>query len=508
MAEAGPAAPPEDRVERRRRAEARLLQDIARLRRRLHRQRAALAALRAASGLAAALALVWSFSLPVGYSLQAGATLAVFALALVVAARRPGEAEVARLVDRRLGLQARVATALELVAARAEGDVAGWQILDASLRLSTVEPHAAFPLELPRRDRQCLAALALVVAAAVGVDALLAVSPLDRAPWSAAARGHSEDALQADRPGDGISDSASAAGREGRAQPVAEAAAIRPAEAGELPPRVGPEAVWQETPLGRVARALSGIAATHDVSVGLQRGDDSATSAALADLADQYQRLSPRAREDIAGALQRAADDVAAEDPALARSLQAAAQALLSGDGQAVRSALTDLAEALARARDEAAGEAELRTPAAGGEDPRRGSGGQDGRPDPAPRAGSRGGQGPGAGGATERNADLAGSGGAGQRVVDPLGGQPEPLADAARKALGLSGAAGPAAPRVVGVEESAPTGSGSGQAAAAASQEARGAPGVASASQYVPGEMKSLVREYFSWDHSRVGGQ
>ena len=506
MAEAGPAAPAEGRVERRRLAEARLLHDVARLRRRLHRQRAALAALRVASGLVAALVLVQSLSLPVGYSLQAGAALAAIALTLAVAARRPGEAEVARLVDRRLGLQARVATALELVAARAEGDVAGWQILDASLRLSTVEPRAAFPLELPRRDRQCLAALALVVAAAVGVDALLTVSPLDRAPWSVAARGQPPNAQQADRPVNGISDIASAAGREGRVQPVAEAAAIRPA-VGELPPRVGPETVWQETPLDRVAHALSDIAATQDVSAGLQRGDDSATSAALANLADQYQRLSPRAREDIAGALQRAADDVADGDPALARSLQAASQALLGGDGQAVRSALAKLSEALARARDEAAGDAELPTPAAGAQDPRRDSGGRGGRPGPGPGTSSRGGPGPGAGGATERAADLAGSGGAGQRVVDPLSGQPEPLADVARKALGVSGAAGPVAPRVVGVEESAPAGSGSDLAAAIVGQTGL-APGIASASQYVPWEMKSLVREYFSWDHTRAGGQ
>ena len=77
---------------------------------------------------------------------------------------------------------------------------------------------------------------------------------------------------------------------------------------------------------------------------------------------------------------------------------------------------------------------------------------------------------------------------------------------EAATRALGLTGSAGPLAPRVVGIENGAPTGAGSGDLGPSVSRQSQGIARPLGASEYVPWDKRSLVRDYFTWDDPAVG--
>lgn len=496
MAEAGLAARDGARDPHLLGAESLLFCCVARLRRRLLLCSLAFSATRALLGLAAVATLLQTTALPIGHPLPLVATLAVLAVPFVVtAARLSSSVEVARIVDRRLGLQARVATAVELAQSGAVGDLARRQVLDASVRLAVLDPREALPFRLSTLDQLQLAGLTMAVVACVGASVLPAssVGELPRI-----ARGAEPSSLGR-AAGDGAPETVQRSGGPERFV-AREVPALAAAPSDRIRRSIGERTAWQEAPVDRVARALSELPATQSLAAALRSGDDAAVEQGLSGLAESARALPPETRRQVARSLAEAAADVGGDDPSLGRALEAASQEMAGDDGGMRSSALRDLAGALARSRSERGDLPRSVAPADPSEVSRWSPQGR------GPIADEAAGRDPGERGvgsplgALERQADLGGTGGSGQRVGDAIGDRPELLAVPPKEALGLSGADGSASERVVGVEEGVPVGLGSGEAGPAVKRQAQMTSGLPGASDYVPWEKRSLVRDYFTW--------
>jgi len=113
----------------------------------------------------------------------------------------------------------------------------------------------------------------------------------------------------------------------------------------------------QAEALPEIGDALSGSAATEGLGQALTSGDETALQEAIAALTEQIKGMSPEELQELASALQQAANAAAGQDEATAGALRRAARAVASGESDA---AFSDLQDALAALQNGAASQESL----------------------------------------------------------------------------------------------------------------------------------------------------
>jgi hypothetical protein len=250
----------------------------------------------------------------------------------------PSHAQTARAADRRLGLEERAATAVELSRSRRPrpaGRFDALQVHDAVERLRDA-PQAWRSTGGPRR-----AELALLLAAAALAAASLLLPRLPRPSFESAAEPPVVDAgTGSDErtiPPDDLDLRLSAPTAPEQEQPPD----------ADLAPRVRAAQAEQQS-LDSLAQALSDVSATRSAADAIQQGDFTSARDQLSSLGEEADQLSDAAKKQLARALSDAANG-ASGDPQLAERERQAAQALARNNYAEQRQALKQLADQVAR---------------------------------------------------------------------------------------------------------------------------------------------------------------
>ena len=303
-----------------------------------------------AGAVVGAVALVWPARPAwMGTDTLVAAWLMLAAIAvgvLVAAVRRPTILRAARVADRQLSTESRLATAAEVLDGRLHGALAPAQLDDAWRMASGIRPWHAYPNGWRRVQLEVVAIGASVVLLALSLAGV--ISPLD-VPWLGGAAG---------QPGaqDATADAAQAADAAAAADALAAQAdpSLNPATAAQTLDELQAAAAQSQAAqaaLQKLGDALRPTAAAGDVGEALRGGnfDDAATKLdALAMQSDQLSRLSKR---ELANAMQRAAYDSVGLDPPLAVAEDGAARALNRGVYTETKTALENLAKAIGDAK-------------------------------------------------------------------------------------------------------------------------------------------------------------
>jgi hypothetical protein len=308
------------------------------------------AASAAAGAVVGAAAVVWPARPAwIGGGTLVAAWVMVAALAvgaLVAAIRRPTMLRAARVADRQLRTDSRLATATEVLEGRLGGALAPAQLDDAWRLAGAIRPWHAYPHGWRRVQLELAAVFASVLLLVLSLAGV--ISPLDM-PWLVG---------EAGQPGAQAADAIAAQ--------AADAAAAADALALQADPSLNPAAAAQtlddlqtaaaqsqaaQAALQKLGDALRPTAAARDVGEALRAGnfDDAATKLnTLAKESDQLSRLSKR---ELATAMQRAAFDSAKLDPPLAIAEDRAGRALNRGVYTETKATLEDLAKAIGDAK-------------------------------------------------------------------------------------------------------------------------------------------------------------
>lgn len=258
----------------------------------------------------------------------------------VAVVRWPSHAQAALAADRRLGLEERLATALELARRRGIGRFDALQVRDAVAQAASA---GSGWLTLDHRiRREAWLACGVLVMAASSSLLLGRLPPPVRQGIDETAASFSEGTTPIDL--------------SRRALPLDEAD-IAPASAQPVPqaqPDVGLAArVQQEqnerNALDGLSRALSSVSAGQPAATDIQQGDFSAARKELQALADDADQLSDAAKQQLSRALQDAASATAQADRQLADRERQAAQALNRATYGEQRQALRGLGDQLER---------------------------------------------------------------------------------------------------------------------------------------------------------------
>lgn len=291
----------------------------------------------------------------------------VFVVGFVVAAagwaiRRPTLAEVARSVDRRLGGQERLSTALELSAgdatiAYAHRELFDQQRADADDWASKADPRQAAPSGLPRRE------LAVVMAAAALAALLIVVPNASRARQQAAEEGEAAREAAAEEVAalaDELSQGVPGENPARRQALVRELRQAREAllEARDVPAGVAAlsraqaslQGLADPSTEGRASAAAAAGAELAKSGAGAEAGSamskaDAKDAEELEQLASALPSLSPEEQAAVAAQLAEAAAAAQASSPAQAQSLSKAAEALSAGQPEAAAAALATAAQ-------------------------------------------------------------------------------------------------------------------------------------------------------------------
>lgn len=381
-----------------------------------------------------------------------------------------GANELASAFDRAYQLQAQLATAAEVSAA---GEIEGFGALltdRARRRLAFIDRDVKARVREPLRLE--LQTLGMVLALGAGIALLGGLrTTLPSAPASD---------LPALRP-------------PGAAEPPAGAqpdpAGQVPAPGGERPAGNQPGGQPELSEEGQqaadaLADALGDNGATRAAADALQRGDTQAAADEIRRLADQADQLSPEARQDIADSLDRAADDLQADQPELADRLRRDADQLRRDDPTSAAAALDDLAEAIENLGQ---GEQPGQQPSAGGEQPGQADSGA------AEPAQGQNGQGQDGQGEQSGTGGGAGQGSGGQSRTSPppaASGQDVPLPPAAD----LSGPTTPGQ----GGGETTITLPGDGTGGGGAGGRGGSVPGDITDPATIPPELRDAIQDYF----------
>jgi len=293
--------------------------------------------------------------------------------AVVVARRSVGPFEVARRTDAALGLQERLATALELAETGAQGVLVARQLDDARAALGSVDAGEAFPVFAPgRRARQnairsgAWGAVALVAAFLVVLwpsTSSQLLTARQNALALADPRNRDEDLLPRFSPNAGDMTSDAVDGVRGLTQ--------QPDEFGDLQGLLGPqpnsqtnlsgasavqdarrEAADQQNPnvaerqqaLQDLGNALRQSQTGRQAGDALRSGDTERASQQLRQLADQLNSLSPGERQSLASAFNQAAQQIGDKDRPLADAARKAADALSQFRNQEAQQAIREAA--------------------------------------------------------------------------------------------------------------------------------------------------------------------
>ena len=320
----------------------------------------------ALAGLAVCAALAhwvaWSDDEPYGgYARWYTLLLLGIVVAIVLLARRqwPSTAQAARRADGVLSLKDRLTTALEF--SGHPGEIFQLQRADLLVQLQTVDLRRAAPNSLPRRE------IALVLAAAlVAVGVMLAPNPQS---GQAAVRRHDRQATQyAAQQAANLSHrlSQAASDRTGTTHDATQT--LRQLENGLRQARTTPQALKAisaaqqqlqtlAAPGAAAASTLQALASslasgqTKALARALAAGDKAATQRALASLKSQIPSMPAAKRNDLAHALQRAAN---AAQGALGAQLRQAAFNLTDNNASAAQRALDSAGRQIAAAQSAA----------------------------------------------------------------------------------------------------------------------------------------------------------
>ena len=262
--------------------------------------------------------------------------LAALALGL---ARWPSHAQAALAADRRLALEERLGTAVELARRRPGGRFDALQVRDAVARARST-PGGWLTLDRHFRREAWLAAGVVVLAAA---SLLLARLPapqrsfVDETGGAAADAVPSVDLTQRELP-PGAEDIPLAS-----AQPVPQTKA----DAG-LAARVQQEQS-ERTALDNLSQALGSVSAGQPAANAIQQGDFGSARSELQNLGDEADQLSDAAKQQLGKALQDAAAASAQADRQLADKERQAAQSLSRATYGEQRQALRGLGDQVQR---------------------------------------------------------------------------------------------------------------------------------------------------------------
>jgi hypothetical protein len=320
-----------------------LQQLLQRLRWRLGLERLIVFAIRGSIGAAIALvalcAVRWLFASEA--ALLWLATAPVIAATVFALVRWPTRTETAIVVDRRYGLEERLATAVEFADGSRRSRFTALQLQDAIDHAHTSK-GAWLLLNRRARNEALMGLVAALVATAtvllvpriprltVDVPAPTAQDVSDLAPVDDLA---TQRALPLDTADEAL------------APPAPAQAAAPPAD---LAARVQQEQA-ERSALDQLAQALGTISAGQPAADAIQQGDFSAARDQLQNLADNADQLTQAAKQQLASGLQQAAAATAQTDPALAQREQQAGQALARSTYDEQRQALRGLADQVDR---------------------------------------------------------------------------------------------------------------------------------------------------------------
>ncbi|MBI4491935.1 MAG: hypothetical protein HY690_03985 [Chloroflexi bacterium] len=333
------------------------------LRRRLWWQRVLSGALRGLSlgalvGLLLILVALWEAREPTWLQPHLAASLLALAVLAGALVRRPSLQEAARVADRRLDLEERVATSLEILEGRLASSMAARQLDDAWRAVQRQPVGRVAPLGQLRRSAALAGALL-----ALFLASLLVSSNLDPevSPVATLRRGLEEAVLR--------SGLLAQAGVQLPLLPRDEAS--DPFAAPPPPPLLGSQTEEQlreqmarsrsqQAALARLARALAGTAAAREIGEQLQRGNYAQAANNLRNLGRENDQLSREAKSELSEALRQAAGDTNESSPDLARQEDRAARALAGRDYRSTQQALDRLSQSMSDASQQIIPQEEL----------------------------------------------------------------------------------------------------------------------------------------------------
>ncbi len=276
----------------------------------------------------------------------------------------------ARHFDRAFGLKERVSTALELAAGRARSpnaEITARQLEDTLQRAVRIQARAYLPLRLVPRDLGILLALAAVLALLLLLENPQNTVLAEQQALQAAIQDQTsrledlreeilnnpalDDATRRDML-EALDEAIETLSQEELSREEAVATLSRLGqEMSEIAQR--PLEAAQQQALERAAERLSEQAG--EVAEAMQSGDLEEAAGALDRLSTQVGEMTEAQQQDLAQALQSAAEALAETNPELAQSLQEAAEALEEGDSQGAREALEQAAGQLSEQAGEVA---------------------------------------------------------------------------------------------------------------------------------------------------------
>jgi|GEM_PF-4239059 len=294
--------------------------------------------------------------------------------------------EVARLVDRRLGLNAQVATAVEFTLDNhLDQPFARLQVRQATQRIRGIDPVRAIPFVLPPRDIRLFALAVVLYVATLIVGSLgsltlpSAVQPID----STVAKLATQEA-QSPSPYVTVVASQLPAQTLTAAQAGSTPGSDFTAQANTLRQQYDSHAITQaqyqqqlqqleqqiqqqsnaslaaQQALNSLATALKDNSATNDVSNALLSGNYPQATQSLRNLSQKLGQLSPQAQQQLGQQLQQAAASTQQTSPSISNSAAQTAQALQSGDQKGAAQAMQSLAQSVQQASDQIAAQSKL----------------------------------------------------------------------------------------------------------------------------------------------------
>lgn len=311
----------------------------------------------AAAGLLLLLAAMWEGREPTWLQPHVVASLLALTSLVFALLRAPSATYAARLADRRLDLEDRLATALEILEGRLNSPMAGRQLVDAWGVVQGQPAGRVAPLSA--LERPALASGALV---ALFVATLMVANSIDPAdnPLFALRRSVEEQVLRSGLFARvlGLPVTTEDEGVDPFAAQVP-APLLNPQTEAQLREQMA-RSRGQQAALSRLARALTGTAAAREVGEQLQRGNYAQAAAALRSLARENDQLSRQAKVELSEALRQAARETAELSPELARQEERAARALSGRDYRSTQQALERLSQGITDAGREIIPQQEL----------------------------------------------------------------------------------------------------------------------------------------------------
>ena len=272
--------------------------------------------------------------------------------------RRPGTMAAAIQVDRGLGLDERVSTAVHLVRAGARGPLVEQQLGDARRHGAAADVEGAYRMAIPRTDLALTATLGLLLAGLlatpVGVDLRTAIGR-SATPAVETSEGALPEAEG--RPKTAIPESTSSEVADGLAELQRALEQLRLSS--------NPEALAQRDALAQLGRDLRTSSVSRDFGRELENGNLAAAGAALRKLAAGLTKMNAGERAELQRDLELAAQALA-DDPILGPQFQQAAEALGNSRESVAAANLDDAANSVGQLAPVLAAEDDLQQRIAG----------------------------------------------------------------------------------------------------------------------------------------------